>query len=762
MIRTPYGLRTFDDKEFEMSASGPKWATLYRMVMPTHVCPYGLKALHLLHSRGYAVDDRWLKTREETDAFKAEHGVKTTPQAFIDGVRVGGYDDLRRHFGLRVAEPSGTSYRPVAALFAMTALMALAASQAAFGSPFTVQAIAWFFAFSMCVLALLKLQDVEKFSTMFLNYDLLARRWVALRHDLSLRRRPGRPADGGRRASLAFGPCRALHRHARRGLRVQGGLYRAARAQVRLRGRIRQRAARFRLAHRKPDDDCDGAVDGIDVMQPTPPLFPSPGAFMRIAYLLAATAILPAAAQAQDMPDMPGMADHQHQAAPAAAPPQPASDLPTSLVDQRPTDQQGSMAGMDHGMAGMDHDAMPGMDHAGMDMHGMQGALGSYSMMRDASGTAWQPDSSPMPAIMGKTGEWSIMVHGFATLIYDDQGGPRGDSKTFSSSMLMGMGQRPLGGGTLTLRGMISLDPLMGKSGYPLLLATGETANGRTELVDRQHPHDAFMEMAAAYSHPLAGSLSGFLYVGLPGEPALGPATYMHRFSGMANPEAPISHHWLDSTHVTFGVATAGLVYRGLKLEGSVFTGREPDEHRWDIERPRMDSWSARITLNPTPNLSMQVSHGFIKSPEQLHPEEDVHRTTASATWNLPLGENRNWQTTAAWGRNDPSGGDHSHRTDAFLLDSALQLGRWTMFGRAENVDKDELFGNESGGDPLAGQVFNVSKLSLGGYHSLPFGKLALDLGGLASKYDLPRDIQPRYGSSPTSFMLFTRLRISG
>lgn len=153
-------------------------AALYRMVMPSHICPYGLKAKHLLKSRGFAVDDHWLKTREETDAFKAEHDVGTTPQTFIDGQRIGGYDDLRRHFGLTVRDPDATSYRPVVALFAMTALMALAASFAAFGSLFTVRAAEWFVSFSMCALALLKLQDVESFSTMFLNYDLLARRWV--------------------------------------------------------------------------------------------------------------------------------------------------------------------------------------------------------------------------------------------------------------------------------------------------------------------------------------------------------------------------------------------------------------------------------------------------------------------------------------------------------------------------------------------------------------------------------------------------------
>ena len=161
-----------------MTGTTEKRATLYRMVMPTHTCPYGLKAKDLLQRRGYTVDDHWLRTRAETDAFKAEHGVKTTPQTFIGAERVGGYDDLRRFFGLHVPAPGETSYRPVLAVFAMTALMALAASAAAFGTPLTLRAAEWFISFSMCVLALLKLQDVETFSTMFLNYDLLAKRWV--------------------------------------------------------------------------------------------------------------------------------------------------------------------------------------------------------------------------------------------------------------------------------------------------------------------------------------------------------------------------------------------------------------------------------------------------------------------------------------------------------------------------------------------------------------------------------------------------------
>ena len=161
-----------------MKITTNKTAQLHRMVMPGHTCPYGLKALDLLKRKGFAVEDHWLTTRDETDAFKAEHGVKTTPQIFIDGRRIGGYDDLRRHFRLKVAEPGATSYRPVMAVFTMTALMAMATSQAAFGSPFTLRAGEWFIGFSMVVLAMLKLQDVEKFSSMFLNYDLLAKRWV--------------------------------------------------------------------------------------------------------------------------------------------------------------------------------------------------------------------------------------------------------------------------------------------------------------------------------------------------------------------------------------------------------------------------------------------------------------------------------------------------------------------------------------------------------------------------------------------------------
>lgn len=480
------------------------------------------------------------------------------------------------------------------------------------------------------------------------------------------------------------------------------------------------------------------------------------------ASLLAGVTVCPALVHAQSvampaMPSMPGMGAMGAQP-PAAAPPQ------TRPPQQAPAHDDHAMAGMEmpapspdpaaasEPMHGMQAGAMAGMDMA----HGphMIGALGAYAMSRDASGTAWQPDSTPMHGLHGRSGDWTTMLHGDATLVYDDQGGPRGDRKTFVESMLMGMAQRPLDGGVLTLRAMGSLDPLMGKSGYPLLLQTGETANGRTHLIDRQHPHDAIMELAGAYSHPVGEAASAFLYLGLPGEPALGPATYMHRFSGMVNPEAPITHHWFDSTHVTFGVATAGLVSGPWKLEASSFTGREPDQHRWDIERPRFDSWSARVSFNPSPNWSLQLSHGFLKSPEALEPEVNQRRTTASATYNRPLVDG-NWQTTFGWSRNDNRPG---RKLDAWLLDSAWSKGVHTVFGRAETVSKDELF-EES--QPLHGQAFQVSKLSLGYAYTVPLQThLALDLGGLVSRYSLPSALKPSYGSDPTSAMLFTRLRI--
>jgi len=401
--------------------------------------------------------------------------------------------------------------------------------------------------------------------------------------------------------------------------------------------------------------------------------------------------------------------------------------------------------------------AMPGMTVDRMDMPGMPmmpAALGSGSMMREASGTSWQPDATPMEGIMGQPGGWSTMAHGYVFGTYDHQGGPRGDDKSFSESMLMLMAERPEGAGNLTLRTMLSLDPLMGKSGYPLLLQTGETADGVTPLIDRQHPHDLFMELAAIYSLPLSDKASTFVYAGYPGEPALGPPAFMHRVSGMDDPAAPITHHWLDSTHITYGVLTSGFIYGAWKIEGSVFNGREPDQYRWNFDPLRLNSASARLSFNPTPNWSFQVSHGYIDSPEQLEPNVSQHRTTASAIYDLPFADG-NWQTTLAWGRNTLSPGP---TLDAFLLESAVSWKQHTVFFRAESAQKNELFQPPS---LLAGRVFQVATADIGYIYDIPVAShLAFGIGAMGSVYGLPEAIRPAYGGSPTSYMTFARLKI--
>ncbi len=391
--------------------------------------------------------------------------------------------------------------------------------------------------------------------------------------------------------------------------------------------------------------------------------------------------------------------------------------------------------------------APAGAQHEDHEGHGngdsmMSGALGPQPMTREASGTAWQPDAAPMEGYHTMAGDWMVMLHGYADLVYDRQGGERGDEKTFVPSMFMAMGQRPLGRGTWGLRSMLSLDPLMGKRGYPLLLQTGETADGVEELVDRQHPHDFFMELATTYSIPVgAGSVFG--YVGLPGEPALGPAEFMHRASGMRIPEAPLTHHWLDSTHITFGVVTLGATRGGWKIEGSAFNGREPDQHRWNIETGALDSWSGRLTWNPGEQWSLQASYGSLKEPEQLEPGEDVERTTASISHS-----NGPWSTTLAAGFNSHEG----HTNPGYALESTRVGDRVALFARAEWLENEHL---------VPGAAFEVGKLSVGGSYRIGTAAgLAFDAGALLSGYALPAGLEGEYGSNPVSGMVFLHTSI--
>jgi hypothetical protein len=222
----------------------------------------------------------------------------------------------------------------------------------------------------------------------------------------------------------------------------------------------------------------------------------------------------------------------------------------------------------------------------------------------------------------------------------------------------------------------------------------------------------------------------------------------------MDNPEAPLTHHWMDSTHISFGVVTGGLTWQDLKLEASAFNGREPDQHRYDIELRPLDSWSARLSYNPGSDWSLQTSYGYLASPEQLQPNVSVRRTTASASYNAPL--SFPWQTTFAWGRNDPSAGQASN---GWLLESEARLTPVnTVFARLERVGKDELF---LPGTPLYGQTFIINSLSVGYIHDfVRLGALRLGLGGLVSTYAYPATLNPAYGYRPTSFMVFARARL--
>ena len=458
---------------------------------------------------------------------------------------------------------------------------------------------------------------------------------------------------------------------------------------------------------------------------------------MRLPLLLAALALacpalLPTAVHAQDHD--PAAHDHGEH---ATAPPATGSD----------------MAGMEMS------DPLAGHAGHGGAMHHGAGQLGPYPATRDASGTAWQPDSAAHDGLHLPVGGWTVMAHGEATLVYDSQGGPRGHVETVVLSHLVLDAQRPLAGGTLTLKGLFSLDPLIGQEGYPLLLQTGETGDGRRRLIDRQHPHDLIGELAAAYSHPLGAGVTGFVYGGPAGEPALGPPVYLHRAAGFADPETPIDHHWLDSTHLVFGVVTGGLVAGGWKLEASSFRGREPDEHRYDIEEPGLDSWSVRLSWNPAPDWSLEVSRGHLHSVEQLEPEDDQDRTIASAVYNHAF-RGGNFQTVFAWGRMDQYArtGGPTTTSDAYLLESVLTRGRDTVFGRFETVGKDEFFRI---GEPGDGTFHTVSKISIGYQRAFELpAHLATDVGGLFSKYVIPRGLDSTYGSDPVSFMLFTRLRL--
>ena len=382
-------------------------------------------------------------------------------------------------------------------------------------------------------------------------------------------------------------------------------------------------------------------------------------------------------------------------------------------------------------------------------------------MNRNASGTGWLPDESPMYGNMFHRGDWMLMLHYNLFLRYNKQdifeSGSRGDSQFDVPNWFMLMGQRPVGTrGLFRFSGMISLDPLtVGGNGYPLLFQTGETFNGQP-LIDRQHPHDLFSELSVGYTHMLSEEADVFVYLGYPGEPTLSNVAFMHRPSALNNPDSPLGHHWQDATHITFGVATLGFRYRNFKLDASSFTGREPDEERYNFDKPRFDSRSIRLTYNPSEQWSLQASHAYLKSPEEVAADEDVYRTTASVLYSKALmGKERFLTATLNWGYNYV---DEHHKEHSFLLESNLQQNKTAVYGRYEWIQKsaDELGFDEHdfGHDAL----FGIHALTFGANRRLfQPGTVNIHLGAQATVFRGDEALRPFYGDWPVGGQVYLR-----
>ncbi|MGY4537422.1 hypothetical protein ACVW0P_001841 [Mucilaginibacter sp. UYNi724] len=380
-------------------------------------------------------------------------------------------------------------------------------------------------------------------------------------------------------------------------------------------------------------------------------------------------------------------------------------------------------------------------------------------MNRDASGTSWVPDETPMYMYMIHGKKWMQMIHGSFFARYNKQDifnkGSRGDSQFDVPNWFMYMAQRKVGSnGLFAVNTMFSLDAFtVGNGGYPLLYQTGESYQGK-KLVDRQHPHDLFSELSVAYTQRVAKNTDVSLSVGMPGEPALGPPVFMHRLSAMNNPDAPLSHHYADATHITFGTATLGFRYKNVKLEGSIFTGREPDEHRYNFDKPKFDSYSVRLSVNPSKEWALQVSNGWLKSPEEAEPSDDVDRFTASAIHTKMLGENSYVATTLVYGQNR----HHGRTQPAVLLENSLQLNKTAIYGRYEYVQKDagELdLETLYPGDPN----FSINAITLGTNRIVStFKQTNLTIGLQATLNASPQALRPLYGTAPIGFQVYLRV----
>jgi hypothetical protein len=393
--------------------------------------------------------------------------------------------------------------------------------------------------------------------------------------------------------------------------------------------------------------------------------------------------------------------------------------------------------------------AMSGMSGMLMDEH----SRAQLPSPHDGSGTAWEPASVPEHMWMLMRGGWDLMAHGVIFIDYNQQGGLRGGgAKAESVNVGMLMEQHKLGRGTILLRQMFSAESLTSPHpGFPELFQTGETYHGQG-LVDHQHPHNVFGELSFLYTVPLSEKVSWELYGGPSAEPALGPVTYIHRTSAAELPLAPLGHHLQDSTHTSFGVVTTGFTIERVKLEGSAFNGREPNEERWSIQLASLDSYSGRVSVAPARDWTAQYSVGRLEHPEALEPGSQW-RQTASVEYSRPLAKG-NWATSFVWGRVHKI--DTGVNLNGYLLESTLNFWRRDyVFTRMELVDKDELF-QQAAVHP----AYRTGAYTFGGVRDVVHNSAwQLGVGADVTVYSKPAVLDAAYGNFPVSFQVFLRMR---
>ena len=424
-----------------------------------------------------------------------------------------------------------------------------------------------------------------------------------------------------------------------------------------------------------------------------------------------------------------------------------------------------------------------GMEHTSEEshVHEMQSILSrSLPMNLDGSGTSWHPNSTPMEGLHRASAGWHFMLHGRSFVRYTRQdmfnAGYRGAQTFGAPTWIMGMATKPLSESSqLAFRAMFTAEPITeGLDGYPLLFQTGETYKG-IPLVDWQHPHDLIAELSITYSLQFTDKSGMFFYAALPGEPAIGPPAFMHRPSARHLPDSPIGHHWQDATHVTFGVGTLGLIYGPVKMDASIFTGREPDEERFGFDKPRFDSYSARISVNMSKRWSLQVSRAYIHGPEAHAPEIDMWRTAVALLYGHSSAKGH-FSSAFVWGSNDPTGdlgaGNHLHfegrngthlhahtvTQQSFLLENDLSRDHITFYNRIELLQKD---GAELGIPSLEDTLFWIGSGTVGLSKPVMRAKFFDTMVGVqASVYLVPEELQYTYGQSPVSGQFYVRLNL--